>query len=51
MGILIALTSLNVLLCVYSVFVIVRFERLLKNAANGASDHFEKLRGQRQMGV
>ncbi len=42
--ILIGLTGLNVLLCGYSLFVIVRFDRLLKNASAGAADHFEKLR-------
>ena len=49
--ILIGLAALNVLLCGYSLFVIVRFERLLKNASSGAADHFEKLRKVRQMGV
>jgi hypothetical protein len=49
--ILIGLTAINVLLCGYSLFVIIRFERLLKNASSGAADHFEKLRKVRQMGV
>ena len=49
--ILIGLTGLNVLLCGYSLFVIIRFERLLSNASQGAADHFESLRKVRQMGV
>jgi hypothetical protein len=49
--ILIGLVTLNVALGVTQVVMIVKFSRLLNNAANGAADHFEKLRSQRQVGV
>jgi hypothetical protein len=49
--ILIGLTGVNVLLAGYALFVIIRFERLLANASQGAADHFEKLRSVRQVGV
>lgn len=49
--VLICLTAFNVLLCGYSLFVIVRFERLLENASAGAANHFETLRKVRQIGT
>ena len=49
--ILIALTAANGLLAIGELIVILRFERLLKNASAGAADHFEKLRSVRQVGV
>jgi hypothetical protein len=49
--ILIGLAAVNVGLAIYQSVVIIRFERLLKNASSGAADHFEKLRKVRQVGV
>ena len=49
--ILTGLTGLNVLICGYSLYVIIKFERLLAAASNGAADHFEKLRKVSQQGV
>ena len=46
-----AVLCVNSLLAVWQVIVIVKFERLLAAASQGAADHFEKLRKVRQMGV
>jgi hypothetical protein len=49
--ILIGLSGLNVLLGIYSIFRVVRFQRLLAKASKGAANHFETLRKIRQVGV
>jgi len=50
-GVLIALLFVNTVLAIGQLIVILKFERLLANASDGAKDHFEKLRSVRQMGV
>jgi hypothetical protein len=51
LALVICLMVIQVALCVACIVVILRFERLLTNASNGAKDHFEKLRSVRQVGV
>lgn len=51
LGILVALTAINVAFGAYQLIVIRKFERMLAAASAGAADHFEKLRKVRQVGV
>jgi hypothetical protein len=48
--VLAGLVALNCALAVWQTIVIIRFERLLTNASDGAHNHFEAVRKVRQRG-